>query len=137
MQGNSAPYNTLLWKQSWLATTLYIAWLSLWERNNNCFVSRASQSNTKFAENNKQNPGLAPASESSVKSNEHWMSYKVNIMFTLCSWNENILPAYIFQNDFERDALLWLMIVYSLGVIEIDLSTGFFVDIFLQGIIFS
>lgn len=54
----------------------------------------------KFAENNKQNLGLAPASESSARSNEHWMLYKVNVMLTLCSRNENILPANIFQNDF-------------------------------------
>ena len=48
--------------------------------NNNCFVSRVSQSNMKFAENNKQSPGLAPASESSARSNELWMLlYKVNI----------------------------------------------------------
>lgn len=68
----------------------------------------------KFAENNKQNLGLAPASESSPRSNEHWMSYKVKIMLTLCSRNENISPANIFQN-FERDGL---MILYSSYMIE-------------------
>lgn len=49
---------------------------------NNCFVSRASQSNMRFEENNKQNVGLAPASESSVRSNERWRSHKVNEMLT-------------------------------------------------------
>lgn len=132
LQGTSAPSKALLKKWIWLATALYTAWLSLREMNNNCFVSRASQSNMRFEENNKQNLGLAPASESSVRSNEHWMSYKVNVMLTFCTWNENISPANIFQNDFWKRCLALIdSTLFSIHYRNCYLSTWFFVDILL------
>lgn len=51
--------------------------------SNNCFLFRVSESSRKLKENNKQNPGLAPASESQRQPNEHWMPGKVKAMFTL------------------------------------------------------
>lgn len=132
LQEMSAPSKALLWKWSWLAIALYTAWLSLWERNNNCFVSRASQSNMRFEENIKQNLGLAPASEPSVRSNEHWMLYKVNVMLTFCTWNENISPANIFQNDFWKRCLALIDItLFTIHYRNCYLSTRFFIDILL------
>lgn len=86
----------------------------------------------KFSENNKQNLGLSSASESSVRSNEHWMLYKVNTMLTLCTWNENISPVNIFQNDFwKRFLALVYVTLFTIYYEAVIYQIGFSVDIVL------
>lgn len=101
---------------------------------NNCFVSRASQSNMRFEENNKQNVGLAPASESSVRSNERWRLHKVNGMLTFRTWMKIFHLLTYFKMIFERDALLWLVLLYSLDITETVIYQQDFLLIFYSKI---